>query len=190
MEMRKGIVLTLLVLFALAEGATAQTIDTRIQESRTVVNEFMQELKTALQDAMKAGGPVNAIKVCRVIAPEIARRQSERHGWTMRRTSLKLRNPANVPDAWERETMLSFEKRKLDGEDISNMERAEEVVENGTKRFRYMKAIPTMELCTKCHGANIAAEVEAQLNASYPEDKARGFKAGDIRGAFTIIQPM
>ena len=32
--------------------------------------------------------------------------------------------------------------------------------------------------------------VEAEIQALYPDDHARGFNAGDIRGAFTITQPM
>jgi len=31
--------------------------------------------------------------------------------------------------------------------------------------------------------------IEAKLGALYPDDKARGFKVGDIRGAFSIVQP-
>jgi len=32
--------------------------------------------------------------------------------------------------------------------------------------------------------------VKAKLDTYYPADQARGFKVGDIRGAFTISQPM
>ena len=53
-----------------------------------------------------------------------------------------------------------------------------------------MKAIPTGELCLVCHGTQIAPQVLEKLDALYPRDEARGFSAGDIRGAFTITQPM
>ncbi|MBL6933600.1 MAG: DUF3365 domain-containing protein, partial [Rhodospirillales bacterium] len=54
-----------------------------------------------------------------------------------------------------------------------------------------MKAIPTDEKpCLACHGGNISEEVAAKLDDLYPQDKARGYNAGDIRGAFTIRQPM
>ena len=178
------------ILVSAVSLATATDMQTRVAESRAVTAEFMQSLKGALQEAMKAGGPVNAIKVCKVTAPEIAEQQSKKHGWNVGRTSLKLRNPENAPDAWERESLQSFEKRRAAGEDISNMERSEVVNEEGQTRFRYMKAIPTADLCTKCHGSDIEPAVQAELDAAYPEDKARGFKPGDIRGAFTIIQPM
>ncbi|MDE0059891.1 MAG: DUF3365 domain-containing protein [Defluviicoccus sp.] len=44
-------------------------------------------------------------------------------------------------------------------------------------------------MCTVCHGTNIAPEVAAALDALYPDDLARGFEVGDIRGAFSIVQP-
>ncbi|MBT6406447.1 MAG: DUF3365 domain-containing protein, partial [Rhodospirillaceae bacterium] len=44
--------------------------------------------------------------------------------------------------------------------------------------------------CLACHGAKIPAAVEEALKADYPNDKARGYKAGDIRGAFTISIPV
>jgi hypothetical protein len=49
-----------------------------------------------------------------------------------------------------------------------------------------MKAIPAGKACLKCHGDGIDAEVVEKLDELYPEDKARDFKEGDIRGAFTF----
>ena len=70
------------------------------------------------------------------------------------------------------------------------MEYFEVVEEGGQKSFRYMKAIPTAGLCLTCHGAVIDPALEQELKSLYPQDKARGFEVGDIRGAFTIEQPM
>jgi hypothetical protein len=41
-----------------------------------------------------------------------------------------------------------------------------------------------------CHGKEISGSVIDTLDALYPEDEARGFGLGDIRGAFTVKQPM
>jgi hypothetical protein len=49
-----------------------------------------------------------------------------------------------------------------------------------------MKPVPTDELCLTCHGSEIPAEVAIQHDQLYPKDTARGFKEGDIRGAFTL----
>jgi len=162
----------------------------RAQKSKVVVKEFMTQLKGELQAAMKAGGPVNAINVCHEKAPAIAAELSEKHGWDIARTSLKTRNPGNTPDEWETKVLNDFEARKAKGEDVKPMAFFEAVDTDGKQNFRFMKAIPTGEVCLKCHGTDIAPAVKAKLQELYPNDMATGFKLGDIRGAFTITQPM
>lgn len=170
--------------------ATAQDAEQRIEASRAVVQAFSKELRERLMEAMQAGGPVEAIAVCNVAAPQIAESHSEARGWSVGRTSLKVRNPGNVPDAWERGVLQQFEARRAAGEDPAAVEFAEVVDRGGAKVFRYMKAIPTAEPCLACHGSNLAPEVAAKLSQLYPQDTATGFAAGDLRGAFTIEQPM
>jgi hypothetical protein len=86
--------------------------------------------------------------------------------------------------------LSDFAARQARGEDVKPMAHFEAVDNNGEKSFRFMKAIPTGEVCLKCHGADIAADVKAKLQEAYPDDKATGYKPGDVRGAFTITQPM
>lgn len=175
---------------AACQSVSTDELDQRTAESRAVTMEFMTTLKGELQTAMKAGGAVNAIQVCNKRAVEIAAGFSEQKGWTVARTSLKYRNPNNAPDAWERKVLEQFEQRKTSGEDAKQMVYAEVVEEGGTKMFRFMKAIPTGPVCLVCHGEKIDPAVEMRIQKLYPEDRARGFKTGDIRGAFTISQPM
>ena len=125
-------------------------------------------------------------QVCNVKAPMIAEETGEKTGWQVARTSLKLRNPDNKPDAWELTVLKAFETRKAAGEDVTKMEYSEVMTIDGKKTFRYMKAIPTAELCLNCHGSEIKPEVARSIDELYPEDQARGYKAGDIRGAFTL----
>jgi hypothetical protein len=106
------------------------------------------------------------------------------------RTSLKLRNPANKPDAWEQEVLEQFDARKAAGETLEKMEFHEVVDAEGVKTFRYMKAIPTGEVCLKCHGTEIDPKVQAELLRLYPSDEATGYALGDIRGAFTLSKPL
>lgn len=172
-------------------SAQATTTEQRVDESRMAVKGFMKTLKHELKTSLKKDGPVAAIKVCNVSAPNIAKQQSDKHGWEIGRTSLKVRNPDNAPDAWERAVLEAFEQRKAKGESIKQMEFHEVVTEEGQQWFRYMKAIPTAaKPCLVCHGENIKPKIAATLDALYPNDQARGYKAGDIRGAFTIRQPI
>jgi hypothetical protein len=168
----------------------ASDYSTEIAASRATVKEFMQTLKQELQGGMQEGGPVNAISVCNLSAPGIANTYSVRNGWDVGRTSLKLRNPANAPDVWERSVLESFEERKGAGEDPAKMEHYEVVSQEGVKELRYMKAIPTAQLCLACHGENVDSITRTRLEKLYPDDQALGYKAGDIRGAFSISQPL
>lgn len=166
----------------------------RANESKAVVKQFMGKLKGELVSAIKSGGPVKAIEVCNTVAPAIAQAESEKHGWEVGRTSLKTRNPNNAPDEWEKAVLMKFEERAAAGESPAKMAHFEVVEQDGKQVFRFMKAIgmPPLENapCLKCHGENIDPAVAAKLDELYPNDQARGYKPGMIRGAFTITQPM
>jgi hypothetical protein len=187
MKLLNVFVLTAVVYHAPALAAEPES---QVDESRAVAAEFMKTLKGELMQAMQEGGPVNAVGVCNLRAPVIATEMGALNGWQVGRTSLKLRSLANAPDEWERARLESFEQRKQAGESPATLEYYEIVEQDGKPMFRYMKAILTAEPCLACHGANIDPAVEAKLAELYPMDQARGYQAGDIRGAFTFIEPL
>jgi uncharacterized protein DUF3365 len=168
----------------------ADDMQQRADASRAAIKEFRAAFMAELQKAMQAGGPPAAIEVCHAKAPAIAAGISKRTGWRVARTSLKVRNPANAPDAWEKKVLESFEQRKANGEPLDRMEFYEIVRQDGARQFRYMKAIPVGGPCMACHGSRIDPAVAAKLRQWYPQDQATGFRPGDLRGAFTITQPM
>ncbi|MBF0265117.1 MAG: DUF3365 domain-containing protein [Gammaproteobacteria bacterium] len=189
MNLLKTTLATVLV-SALSLPAVAE-VDPNVAQSRMVVKDFFKTLKGELVGAMKAGGPVNAINVCNKRAMMIAVDKSMTHNIRVARTSLKLRNPVNAPDEWEEKVLNDFEKRKAAGESPKKIEYSEVVTNKfGKQQFRYMKAIPMGKPCMACHAEKIKPEVEARLKELYPADKARGFKPGDIRGAFTITKDL
>ena len=187
----------MVVALALAAGigitGAAQAQDDvakRARASREVVTAFGSRLLTALQDALKSSGPEAAIQVCNGEAPKIAADEGARTGWKVGRTALKVRNPNNTPDAFERRVLEDFAARAAKGEPLAAMEHAETVSENGKPVFRYMKAIPTGDVCVTCHGGDVAPALAAKIRSLYPKDQATGFQVGQLRGAFTIKQPM
>lgn len=188
--MNRFLIITVTTVLCCSTAFAENTKQQKALQSKAAVKEFMGQLKGELQTAMKAGGPTMAIDVCKDKAPKIASSLSAKYGWKIARTSLKTRNPGNTPDAWETEVLKKFEERKSNGEAVKPMAYFEEVSTQDGKSFRFMKAIPTGKVCLACHGTNIAPNVAAKLKENYPEDKATGFKLGDIRGAFTITQPI
>lgn len=190
--MSKVLVLVAVSSLALFASVSAETVqDPNAAQAKAIVKEFATSLKAELQAAIKEGGPVKAIAVCQKRAPAIAQELSDQSGWEVGRTSLKLRNAAlNAPDDWEKQVLLKFEERKAAGEDVDSMAYAEEVETPSGKHYRFMKAIPTGEICLACHGESINPDIVAAIDKRYPNDQARGFKLGDIRGAFTLSKPL
>ncbi len=157
-------------------------------ETRGAMKALGAELKATLQSTMKSDGPIKAIAVCNVKAPELAKKISAEKGMEVARTSLKTRNEMNAPDPWELSVLEQFEHRKAEGEPVGRIEYSEITRLNGNKAFRYMKAIPADDVCLMCHGKQIPESLSAAINKLYPNDKATGFSKGDIRGAFTVTK--
>lgn len=146
------------------------------------------KLKDELGAAMKAGGPLNALTRCHDQATPLTDLVGNETGWDAGRTSLRVRNPDNAPDSWERSVLEDFERRLAAGEPAAGLEHEATVKVGDSRYFRYMKAIPTAELCTVCHGTSINPELQAHIRTLYPDDRATGFKVGDLRGAFTLTR--
>ncbi|MGD8587373.1 MAG: DUF3365 domain-containing protein [Chromatiales bacterium] len=186
--MKKTIV-ALMICLPLAVSAE-EDVSKLTAEGKQVIQSFFGDLKGELVKGMQQGGPVPTIDVCSKVAPSLAAAHSQMSGWEVARTSLKPRNPNNAPDKWETQVLMEFETRKSAGEDPSKLVYTEIVEENGHQVFRMMKAIPTAEVCTKCHGVELQEPVVEKLDELYPEDQARGYKVGDLRGAFTLKKPL
>ena len=183
--------MTVLAVTMAATPALAQDdVEARVAASRAAAKDLMSSLVKTMEAAVKEGGPLNAIQVCNTKAQVISKEASERAGWRIGRTSLKVRNPKNAPDAWEKGVLEEFAKRKAAGESLDDMEYYAVVEQDGQKQFRYMKAIGLRGVCVVCHGDPIRKDVSDKLYELYPKDQARGFLPGDLRGAFTVIQPM
>lgn len=153
--------------------------------SAQLANSFQSELQAALKSALAAGGPAAAIEVCADAAPAIAERLSAESGAQVRRTALKPRNPNAKPDAFERETMTAWRATPLDPTGKPMVRSAAVSTEDGPA-YRWMRAIPTQGMCLTCHGETLEPDVAAAIAARYPDDKATGFREGQLRGALSI----
>lgn len=157
------------------------------EEARGIPAKMVPKLLEVLGDEIAKSGHAGAISVCRDKAPAMAKALSEQTGWAIRRVSLKNRNPKAVPDAWEQAVLEDFDRRLAAGENPASIDKSEVVTVDGQKMFRYMKALPTQDLCLNCHGTSdkVSPEVQAKLKELYPDDKATGYGLKQIRGAIT-----
>lgn len=182
--MRLFTTLTLMFASGLAFAQPEQRAEYDAQ-ARALIAPFAQELLGTVKQAMAKGGAQNAIMACQTLAPTIARKHSQQP-WTVGRTALKVRNPNNRPDAWERQVLERFASEAAAGKPVASLSYSE-VVDG---EYRYMQAIPTGEPCLACHGKHIDKDLVVLLDQRYPDDQARGFALGELRGAFTLRRPL
>lgn len=156
-----------------------------VARARKAADDLTQTLRTRLMEEMKAGGPIQAVRVCAEVAQKISDAQST-EGLSIRRITLKVRNPADTPDAYEATKLREMQDLHRDGKlPLEHWA----IQENAGKRsYRYFRPILVGDMCLSCHGSRAAIDpqVRAILDATYPDDEAVGYKTGDFRGAISV----
>jgi Protein of unknown function (DUF3365) len=143
-----------------------------------------QALGNNLKAAMLAGGPENAIQFCNLNAQPLTDSLSSAFNASIKRTSLKLRNPDNQPDSLEAymlDLYLQIEKMKKPMVSKTLLTKRNEV--------RYFAPILLQAQCLLCHGTvgnEISAAIYTILKQHYPNDSAVGFQEGKLRGIWSI----
>lgn len=177
-----------LLLLALAAACGARAPDAeQVAKARARAEEATQKLMGSLMQelvaALEEGPPEKALAVCARKAQALTRGSAASDGLAIRRTALRVRNPQNAPDAYER-AWLEQAVRQGPAATV----RAEVVATDGGYELRYLKPIRLVALCTQCHGTadQIPPAVRAEIARLYPEDEATGFTTGDLRGAVSV----
>jgi len=183
MPRRFGITAVLLAATGLAADQTPQQIGDQ------VAGRLFASLMTTLQEKIAAEGPESAIAYCRLEALPLTAQVAEEFPSVknVRRTALRVRNPANAPDAADRsvlEQWLASWNPSAPPQPVMK----EYTATDGTKELRYYRPVPVMATCLACHGSGdeIAPNVRAAIERDYPQDKAVDFEEGDLRGAIVV----
>ncbi len=190
---RRESVLTLLILAALSacsdssapDAPPPNKVEAALARAGNAAGALAPQLMGALGEALGAGGPVKALEVCQVRAPQIASSLGAEQQLEIGRTALRVRNPANAADEWERGVLANFVQRLTAGADANSLEAHSVEAQDGGWRVRWMRGIVLQPLCATCHGDELAPDLREELARRYPEDQATGFKPGELRGAFT-----
>jgi len=142
-------------------------------------------LQGRLFAALDEGGAMLAVDVCSVEAQAISQEFSAAD-LSVRRVSLLTRNPINDPDAWEEQRLRTMAASLDAGEALG--ERAEVVLQDGERTLRLVRPILVAPPCLACHGdaASIDPPVLELIRSRYPDDRAVGYEAGDLRGAVSV----
>jgi signal transduction histidine kinase len=99
-----------------------------------------------------------------MVTKELARYSREEGLFWFHITSLKLTNPENAPDPFERRALLAFEQENL--RELISIETFDRQA-----YLRYISPLYVEEACLKCH-------------------REQGYHIGDVRGAISVSLPM
>ena len=138
-----------------------------------------------LKKAIKKGGPVKAINVCNTAAQKLAEKLGKQLGVEIYRVSHRPRNPDNKADELELKIINSYIEAHNKRQTAPPI-----AVKRGKKIIFYAPIYLVYPLCTKCHGQpgkEIAPETLKTIKKLYPNDKATGFKLGELRGLWKIV---
>ena len=165
-----------------------QITENQKKEMRENASDFMVQLKSILIKQIKSEGTLSAVAVCSDTAQVLTNNFGLKKGVYIKRVSFKNRNKHSVPDEFEARILKEFEQIKKEGKLNSYTEHFEIIIENDYQYLRYMKPIKIGAACLKCHGneEKISTEVKELIVKKYPDDKAVGYKNGDLRGAVSI----
>ncbi len=161
--------------------------DRVIQIGEKYSKELVQSLSKELQSAIKDGGITSALSVCSKKAILITSNiTKENPDITIKRTTFKYRNPLNAPDNNDSEALNFLQKSNSTNFYIKK------VTENNQIYYLYYKKLHTKGLCLKCHGteSEITNETSLAIKKLYPNDKAVGYKSGELRGSIKVSIPL
>ena len=103
------------------------------------------------------------------------------NGWLARQVAVRFRNPANAADAEAEAQLRRFQANPKMRAVVLN------TTMNGRAGVRYLRRITVESSCLHCHGEKAARP--AFVIQNYQQDRAFGFRAGDLRGAYSVFIP-
>lgn len=165
-----------------ARAATSEDAEqAALAQADAAADQLGGTLKARLMEAMGKGGPAAAIRVCADDAQALTAQVAQETGVQVGRSSLRLRNPKNAPPPWVEEWLKQQGERPAEG--VAGMRAV--VQAEGGKVARVLRPIAVEGPCLNCHGPEqaLAPEIRKVLEERYPEDQAKGYQLGDLRGA-------
>ncbi|MBM9613970.1 DUF3365 domain-containing protein [Desulfobulbus rhabdoformis] len=113
-------------------------------------------------DITSASGKTYTLKNPALMTREISALAKKTKHYQYHITSLKLMNPHNQPDSWERESLEKFEKGDQLTTQITRID--------GAQVYRLMRPLVVEESCISCHGK-------------------QGYSIGEVRGGISVSLP-
>lgn len=182
-----GFTILLLVLSACEPSLSEKEIRHYREQGDEIVKSASEKLSGTLMSKMKEGGATEAIGFCHQSALPITKKMGAYHDVEIKRTSLKIRNPENLPSEEELKVLLYYEDKLVEGKELNPL-----VSLDPSGRPSYYAPIRVQKKCLMCHGTpkqEVSSAIDSILKVKYPEDLAIGYNEGDLRGIWSISFP-
>lgn len=166
-----------------APALATDVLNTPEEKAMAAADEIITMRSTLAAEFVKPGAVIDEEtfkKVCGAVGKR-AKDITEKTGVKIRHAAVKNRNPLNAADERERALIEKFEVDK------SLSEVWEKFESEGKAYKRYTRPIFVEEACLACHGSKESRP--EFIKAKYPDDKAYGFKNGDVRGIISVTVP-
>jgi len=159
---------------------------TVVKEGKSIAMSSFKILSSKLKSAIKKGGPVAGIDICSSKAQKLTDSISLAKNVKLKRVSLKNRNENNIANKSEASILNSWQA------DLDNNKSIKpKIIRNNNQEITFVAPIKVKHQCIICHGTDdfVTPEIRLKLKEHYPNDKARNYSEGDLRGAWVITFP-
>ena len=182
-----ALIVLLVVLSACEPSLSEKEIRHYREQGDEIVLSASEKLSGTLMSKMKEGGALEAIGFCHQSALPITKKMAAYHDVELKRTSLKIRNPENLPNEEELKVLHYYEDKLSEGKELNPL-----VSLDLSGRPHYFAPIRVQKKCLMCHGTpkqEVLPVIDSILGIKYPEDLAIGYREGDLRGIWSISFP-
>lgn len=143
---------------------------------------LLQKLGSELKTQMQTSGAMGALNFCSQNALTLTEQIAKESKTSIKRASINYRNPVNKANTEETALLNTWSNLVKNGQPLP----AQKLVNVSDSTIMYYKPLMiNNEACLKCHG-NVEGELAKAIKTAYPEDKATGYKMGDLRGMIAI----
>lgn len=174
---------------AVKRVSDVQIVEKALAMGNEISMEAQEQLMQTLQNAIQEKGMVGAVEFCNVEALPLTQSVGMANDVDIRRVSNNNRNPDNSPNEDEETLLDAYE---YNNENNIKSDANIQKLQNG-EVLLYTRAITiSNQLCLNCHGdpnVDIDPQVKQRIDELYPQDNAKGYTIGDLRGMWSIKIP-
>lgn len=165
--------------------AKALTQNEVVTKADASAMKLLKTLGKNMKQNMKKGGPLQALDFCSNQAYTLTQKVNNEldANIKVKRVSTQNRSPLNKPLPEEAKVLEDLHKLQKEGKKLPKYILTKE--KDGSYKY-YKPLLISKKVCLKCHGNLSESKLKSEIHKRYPNDKAMGYKMGDLRGAVVV----